>query len=173
MKKKKIIFVGDSLTEGFDLQKYFPGLEVINKGVYGDNTSGVIKRLKRDVISENPKQVFLLIGTNDFALKRSIDEIASNIYIIISILKEHIPSNRIYLLSLFPTLNIENRSNRKIKLLNAKIKIISDVSKTNFCDLHYYFVNKAGNMYKKYTVDGLHLSEKGYDLWSTLMNRYL
>lgn len=169
MRKKKIIFIGDSLTEGFNLQKYFPFLDIINNGVYGDNTSGVLKRLQQDAINDNPDLVFVLIGTNDFALKRSINEIVTNLGFIVSQLKEHLPGTSIYLSSLLPTLKIDNRPNKTIKLLNAKIKIISDVSKINFCDLHYYFVTKKGNLYKKYTTDGLHLNEMGYEQWSKVM----
>ena len=61
---QSIIFLGDSLTEWFELGKYFPGLAIINEGIAGDTTYGVLQRLEA-IIKKPAKKIFLMIGIND------------------------------------------------------------------------------------------------------------
>lgn len=83
--KYKVIFIGNSIVAGYpwSKSKSFPsilrktwedntvGLDVINKGVNGDTTSGIAARFKTDVLDHNPDMVFFLTGTNDFIYRDS------------------------------------------------------------------------------------------------------
>lgn len=42
------------------------GFEILNKGVNGDTTEGILNRFTRDVLVYEPDLVFILTGTNDF-----------------------------------------------------------------------------------------------------------
>lgn len=73
--KKKLVFIGNSIVNGFpwsrsqcfvSLIREDSGFDVINKGINGDTTGNIIKRFNRDVISHKPDYVFILTGTNDF-----------------------------------------------------------------------------------------------------------
>ena len=59
-----VVFLGDSLTEGFDLERYFPTANVVNRGLSGDTTYQVRYRMDEIVIA-NPAKLFLMIGIND------------------------------------------------------------------------------------------------------------
>ncbi|MDD6646192.1 MAG: GDSL-type esterase/lipase family protein [Firmicutes bacterium] len=73
--KKKLVFIGNSIVNGFpwkrsqcfvSLVRESTGYDVINKGINGDTTGNIMRRFGKDVIGNNPDQVFILSGTNDF-----------------------------------------------------------------------------------------------------------
>src|SRR3954451_7586104 len=63
----EIVMLGDSLTEWGNWHELVPEFRVINRGIAGDTSSGVLDRLE-EVIARRPKLVFLMIGTNDIGL---------------------------------------------------------------------------------------------------------
>jgi len=68
---EKLVFVGDSITEGGDWAAWFPDDEVVNLGVGGDTTASLAERLDQ-VVAAQPDSVVLLIGANDFGSRRSV-----------------------------------------------------------------------------------------------------
>jgi len=60
-KKHTALFIGDSLTEWFGLEKYFPDVKIINEGIAGDTTYGVLERLE-GIIDQPVDKIFLMIG---------------------------------------------------------------------------------------------------------------
>lgn len=61
---KRIVFLGDSMTEGAKWQELFDEKRVVNRGISGDVTYGLYARLD-EVIQARPLKVFLLCGVND------------------------------------------------------------------------------------------------------------
>ena len=61
-----VVFLGDSLTEGYDVKSYYPEYNVLNRGIGGDTTFGVEKRLQVSAYDVHPKVATLLIGANNF-----------------------------------------------------------------------------------------------------------
>ncbi len=81
--------MGDSLTEGYDIdltQRWSDGLakdlgiEVINNGISGDTTSGMLARFQQMIIAHQPTCVIIMGGTNDLWLKLSNEQIVSNMH---------------------------------------------------------------------------------------------
>jgi lysophospholipase L1-like esterase len=73
----KIVCIGNSNVNGFphprsrcwvSLFREMTGHSVINKGINGDSTDGVIQRFASDVSAHRPGIVVVLSGTNDFIL---------------------------------------------------------------------------------------------------------
>ena len=71
---KTIVCHGDSLTEGSDLEKSYSwpdlvanklSLNVINSGIGGDTSGGLLSRFYQDVVRHQPDMVVILGGTND------------------------------------------------------------------------------------------------------------
>ena len=60
----RVIFLGNSITEMGDWKKATGDTTVINRGIGGDITYGILKRLK-DITDRQPSKVFLLVGIND------------------------------------------------------------------------------------------------------------
>lgn len=166
----RILLIGDSITEGFKTSILLPEFEIINKGVYGDNTEGVLKRLEEHVLNETPDIVSVLIGTNDFALEKTNDQILENIEKIIVLLKNL--DAEIVICSILPVSNIINRSNHRINDVNCGVEELTMKHGINYWNIHQFFVDNDGSIQRKYTYDGLHLSEMGYNHWAKLFREY-
>ena len=65
--EKRVVFMGDSITEGWPLDKSFPGKPYVNRGISGQTTAQMVLRFHQDVIELKPKAVVILAGINDMA----------------------------------------------------------------------------------------------------------
>jgi lysophospholipase L1-like esterase len=65
--ENRVVFMGDSITEGWPLDKSFPGKPYVNRGISGQTTSQMVLRFHQDVIALKPKVVVILAGINDMA----------------------------------------------------------------------------------------------------------
>ena len=63
----RVVFLGDSITDGWRLNEYFPDRDFINRGIGGQITGQMLGRMKQDVIDLKPAAVLILAGTNDVA----------------------------------------------------------------------------------------------------------
>ena len=167
----KILLIGDSITEGFKTGILLPNLDIINKGVYGDNSEGVLKRLNADVISYNPDIVYIMIGINDFAMGRNNDQLLDTLEKIAVLLKKTIPAGRIFFTSILPTRNIENRPNSRINEFNELIKQLCTNRGAEYFNLHSEMTDETGLLNKKYTIDGLHLTGAAYQKWAEVLQQ--
>ena len=62
--------MGDSITDGWKLDQYFPGKPYINRGISGQTTPQMLVRFRPDAIALQPKVVVILAGTNDLEIDR-------------------------------------------------------------------------------------------------------
>jgi lysophospholipase L1-like esterase len=94
----KIICLGDSITEGKDIEKGFRwaslaanalGLEILNCGIGGDTTQGMLARFYPEVVSRKPAFVLILGGTNDLWWGAEINTILANIFSIVCQARYH------------------------------------------------------------------------------------
>ena len=63
----RVVFMGDSITQGWNLERSFPGKPYINRGISGQTSPQMLLRFRQDVIDLQPKVVVILAGTNDIA----------------------------------------------------------------------------------------------------------
>jgi lysophospholipase L1-like esterase len=174
----EIIFAGNSITDGGEWAELFNDKKILNRGISGDITAGLIHRLP-DMAARKPAKVFLLIGTNDLARGIQPDSVIKNIFIIADYLKRESPSTKIFVQSILPvnksfgkfaghTANVE-----KIKKLNAALQSSANNKSYTYVDLHTAFSNKDGLLKEELTNDGLHLTGEGYLLWKHLLYPYV
>ncbi|MBN2696283.1 MAG: hypothetical protein JXR38_01925 [Bacilli bacterium] len=163
-----IVFLGDSITQDFPLKNFFPDKNVINRGIGGGTTVGVLKRLDISVYNLEPKAVIILIGTNDFGvLNAKAEIIVERIDQIIKAIKERLPKTKIYLEAVYPVnpninpTSVSVRNNRAIQALNAHLAGLSDVTWLDYTEA---LIDTSGNLDPKYTYDGLHLNQAGYEV---------
>jgi lysophospholipase L1-like esterase len=163
-----IVFLGDSITEFFRVNEFFPGAYVINRGIGSDTTEGVLKRLPESVYNLSPSKVFILIGTNDIAQKESEQSIIGHIWEIITRIQENCPETQVYLQSIYPVSLEKNkkirrnyvapRDNEIIRSINEKLRIMAGEKGISYIDIYSFLVNEEGNIHLEYTVEGLHLT---------------
>ena len=166
-----IVFAGDSLTDYCEWNEILGDISVANRGIAGDVSEGLLNRLDT-VISCEPMKIFIMIGTNDLTHNIEVDEIIENYRVIIAELHGALPDCVVYLESVLPTSNAVK--NQKIQELNGKANSYAEkYDYVEFIDLYGEFVGSDGLIQSEYTIEGVHLTDAGYDLWMSLIERYV
>ncbi|ANY82178.1 hypothetical protein BB934_27880 (plasmid) [Microvirga ossetica] len=159
----EIVMLGDSLTDWGNWDELLPGLDIINRGIGGDTSGGVLTRLK-EISQRNPKTVVLMIGINDILQDSSPELVALNIKQTVRSLREN--KIRVILQSvLLMDATTGQRANRKVKRLNTFLRHIAAEESTQFLDLNTVLAPN-GTLHPELTRDGLHLAGRGYILWA-------
>ncbi|NPU85667.1 MAG: hypothetical protein HPY65_14420 [Syntrophaceae bacterium] len=155
-----VIFVGDSLTGLFDLS-VFQNPAVLNRGICGDFSYGVLQRLD-EVIRHNPSKIFIEIGINDIREEVPPVTTLTNYEAIIQRLKSGLPHAEIFVQSILPT--ADGHHNESALQLNQSLMELSSRYHVEFIDLYSHFVTD-GLLDSELTTDGVHLSGRGYSIW--------
>lgn len=163
-----IVFLGDSITEGGAWHEWFPDLPVINRGIGGDTTDGVLARLDSAIAS--PSQVFLLIGTNDLALRRPMDNVLANQRAIVAAIAAS--GAQLFIQSVLPRKNVKKYGQR-INQLNQNAEALANEYGATYLDLTPIFSDAAGELRQDFTRDGLHLNGAGYRAWVEVLRPLL
>jgi len=160
------LFLGDSITQGFDLERYFPGRDFVNHGIAGHTSADVLEVMHAGWFSNRPDVVFLCIGTNDLAGDYQQADTLNNIRRLLGMIREYAQEGaRIYLTSLFPTRHNPPRPNPVINDLNAALHKLAWDEKTEYLHLNPFFKDYNGQLRREFTDDGLHLNMNAYQVW--------
>lgn len=159
-----IVFLGNSITEyGGDWGKRLNNAKIKNRGISGDVTDGVLNRLS-ELYYYKPTAVFIKIGINDlFNDSLTSDYVGNNILKIVENIKKYSPKTVVYVQTILPTST--EKMVTKIQATNTILKDNAQKYNYTLIDLHSVFADKNDLMIKEYTVDGVHLSEAGYNIW--------
>lgn len=152
-----VVFLGDSLTEGYDVESYYPQYKVLNRGIGGDTTTGVLKRLKGSVYDANPKVTAMLIGANNMnVMLNDYEDILIDF-------KTKAPNMKVVLLSLTSMAKQWGRKNNLAKENNVEIQKYATQYGFSYVDLFNPLLDKEkGECKAEYTIDGGHLTPEGY-----------
>lgn len=177
IEKGNIVFVGDSITQEYNTYEYFDKLKTYNRGIGGDDTVGIIERINSSVFDLEPSQVVLLIGTNDLAYSNLTPlEIAGNITKIVKMINKRLPKTKVHVLSLLPVnRNVDSysvlpRTNKSITIINKQLK---KSHPNDYIDIHRMFINNNNELDAKYTRDGLHINEIGFEMLTEVLLKHL
>lgn len=171
IKPGSIVFLGNSITEGGNWKELTGDSTVVNRGIGGDITFGVLKRLD-EIIYSRPSKLFLLIGINDIGKDIPDAVIADNIRKIIERFQKASPATTLYIHSILPVNpTVKNfpqhyDKNEHVTRTNALIRNVVKQHKSIFyVDINKVFADAQGYLSAQYTGDGLHLNAAGYQLW--------
>ncbi len=174
----KIVMLGNSITNGGNWSEIFNNSKIINRGISGDNTFGILNRLHQ-VTSSQPEKIFLLIGINDISKNTPVETILHNYEQIIEQILNDAPQTQLYVQSLLPTNNIfkhfpdAQNKDHQIQLVNKGIHQLAMDYEVTFIDLYPHFLDDKGMLSEKFTNDGLHLLGKGYMKWAEILRPYI
>ena len=157
-----VAFIGDSLTDGYDVVRHYPDYKVTNRGIGGDTTFRVEERLQVSLYDIQPKVVVMLIGANN------MDTMFENYERIVISMKENMPNTEIILVSL-TAMGGEHwgRKNQLACYNNVKIKMLAEKHDCIYVDLYSAEFNiETGEIYEEYTTDGGHQTEAGYKVFT-------
>ena len=166
----KIIFLGNSITEGGNWKELTGDQTVINRGIGGDITYGLLRRLD-DVIKRQPSKLFILIGINDIGKDLPDAVIADNYRKIIKRVQQESGATQIYIQSILPlnstVLGFPQHYDKLDHVIgtNRLLEKIAKDMKCAFVNLYPLFLDKNNRLDAKFTSDGLHLKPEGYRIW--------
>lgn len=159
--KNKIVFLGSSIIDDIELNELFGRSDIVNRGIGGDITYGILKRIDQYLI-QKPKCIFLKIGVNDIFWGFDILTIKLNyLQIINRIVEKKIP---LYILSTNQTsekFKEYQRINLEVKQLNNYLILVAKNFNSTYIDLNINLTDSNG-LKNEFTPDGIHLNFKGY-----------
>lgn len=170
----KIMFLGNSITEGGNWKKLLNDSTVINRGISGDITFGILNRLD-EIIRHKPSRLFLLIGINDISKNIPDEIILENVLTILSKIHSGTPATKIYVQSILPTNNSfkgfskNYDKNDHVITLNTQLKKYAGRMNYTYVDLYSGFLDKESKLEARYSSDGLHLNAAGYAHWIEML----
>jgi len=170
----RVVFVGDSITEGWHLEKSFPGKPYINRGISGQTSSQILVRFRQDVIDLHPKITVILAGTNDLAGNTgpaTLTQIEGNLASMAQLARAN--GIGVVLCSLLPTVHywwhpqVPNPAHR-IAALNRWLQAYA--AKEHYVYVNYYAALKdpSGALRHDLSPDGVHPSPAGYAVMAPL-----
>jgi lysophospholipase L1-like esterase len=152
-------FLGDSLTDLYDLEKHYPQYVVSNRGIGADTTVGLEERLPLSLYDLKPKVALMLIGVNN------IGSMFDNYESILAGFKKNVPNTKIILLSLTSMSGDWGKNNHLAAYNNVKIKLLAEKYGFEYVDLYSVLINlESGEISSEYTTDGCHLTTLGYEV---------
>lgn len=177
--KNDIVFVGNSITDGAELQELFGMSNIKNRGITSDVISGVEKRIAT-TLQNHPAKVFLLIGANDISHNLTVEQIAAKYENLVKKMKTLSPDTEFYLQGIMPINNDFKRyktmvgKEKVIPALNKRINEIADRYDCTYISLTEALQDpKTGKLKREYTNDGLHLTGAGYKAWIKVLEPYI
>lgn len=174
-----IIFLGNSLTQYFELAEILDNPTVRNRGIHGDMSAGVLQRLS-PVFASQPKKIFIEIGINDLEQKVPSEQLLQNYQQLIDTLKATCPGAKLYVQSILPVANSSQRlnsycspeMNELIVKVNQELKDVSAKKGCTYINVHPHMLT-GNELNPKYSVDGVHLSGEGYLQWAEVLRSYV
>ena len=172
--KENYLFLGDSITDFYDLDIYYKDLPVVNSGKSGHKCEDILKDMENRVYKYNPTKVFLLIGTNDIAFTEiTNEELVDQIIEICNEIEKHRKNVKIYVESIYPvnrntdndkvSLSMVNkRNNTRIQEINKRLEAALKDTDYKYIDMYSALADENGDLKLDYTNDGLHMSDEGY-----------
>ncbi len=174
----RVVFLGDSITDAWRLNEYFPSQDYVNRGISGQITSEMLGRMKADVLDLKPAAVVILAGTNDLARGIPLNVIQNNLTLIGDLLSFH-RIKAIYS-SVLPISDYHRAENptfaRSVQRPPEQIRAINQwlasfCKNRSFTYLNYTaaLADEHGMLKTGVAEDGLHPNALGYRLMTPLV----
>lgn len=168
---KRVVFLGDSITDAWKLAEYFPGKPYVNRGISGQTTPQMLVRAFPDVIDLKPAAVIILAGTNDIAGNtgpETLTMIEENFQAITELAQAH--GIKVILCSVMPVSDYTPRKQTPrhppsdITNLNAWLREYAGKVNAVYADYFAVLADDKGMLRDGLSNDGLHPNAQGYAL---------
>jgi lysophospholipase L1-like esterase len=170
-KNPRVVFLGDSITDAWRLNEYFPDRDFINRGISGQITSQMLARFKADVIDLHPEAVVILGGTNDLARGISLISIENNYQMLSDLARDY--RIKVIFASVLPVSDYHKGDNPAyersvsrppifINALNDWLEKLCQQRGYTYLDYFNAVRDNRGMLQADLSDDGLHPNSKGY-----------
>lgn len=173
-----VYFEGDSITRRWgasdaawkpmfeNWMANFFGWNAGNFGWGADSTQNILWRLKNgEIDGVNPKIVVVLAGTNNVGAGQSADEVARGVEAIVKTCQEKAPQAVVILTAIFPR-NDDMAYVPTIAAVNRRLEKFADGKRVRFLNVNAGLADASGRLFEGMTIDNLHPSPKGYQVWA-------
>lgn len=181
-KRPDLLFIGDSITQLWDLNAYFGSDKYfVNRGIGGDDSTYLSKRFQADCIQLNPKKVILMIGTNDISktnydhwrrMKGEEEETVLQDYMKnISEMFKQCDEAKIELIlcSVIPSDTVPPFDKEiRWKMTEEMNAFLKSLGKT-YVDYHSALTNDGKTLIYELSPDGIHVNAKGYEIMTSVL----
>ena len=178
--ERRVVFLGDSITDGWPLNQYFPGRPYVNRGISGQITGQMLGRLKADVLNLDPEVVVVLAGTNDISRGVPAEAIRNNLTMIADLAGVY--GVKVIFGSLLPVSdyhkdvnpNYERTGQRPpatILELNTWLYQMCKARHMGYVDYHAAMIDADGFLQASLADDGLHPNAAGYKIMAPLVEQ--
>lgn len=179
--EKRVVFMGDSITDFWKLNEYFPNQSFVNRGISGQTTPQMLLRFRPDVIALKPKVVVILAGTNDISGNTgpaTLETIEGNLTSMVEL--AHANGINVVLSSVLPVsdynknregkpiIRTEQRPPAQILALNEWMKKYAAEKGLVYLDYFSALADDKGFLKEELANDGLHPNAKGYQVMKPL-----
>ena len=169
--ERRVVFIGDSITDGWNLESSFPDQPYINRGIGGQVTAQMLVRFQQDVVALHPKAVVILGGVNDvqgLLQEETPDGIVANIEAMADIARAH--GIAVVLASILPVNDytpsardvVRERQPATLVAINVRLRDLARRRGYGFADYAAVLRDARGLMDAAYTRDGIHPIAAGY-----------
>lgn len=169
-----VVFVGSSSIRLWDLEKAFPGVRALNRGFGGSQIADSVDRADLLVVRHKPRTVVFYAGDNDLAAGKTPRVVADDFRRFVGKVHAALPQTRIAFIGVKPSLQRWGIVG-KVREANALVRAYCET------DDRLAFVDVDGPMLgwderprkELFVADGLHLSSKGYEIWTALVRPFV
>lgn len=161
MADNTVLFLGDSITASGDWATWFPDVTTLNFGVGGATSDDVLARLD-EIVEADPDEIILLIGTNDFGTRQTVEHLVRNVQTILVELRRRLPGSRLLLQSIMPR---GREFADRIQEANIHLRQFSSTVHAQYLDLWPVLALEDGELNPRFSDDRLHLNPDGYEAW--------
>ena len=165
---------------GGDWNKRLPGCgNIVNRGIAGDDAIGIGHRLKQ-ICPYKPKAIVLECGINDLSHALTPQQVAANIAEVMDSIMRQCPDTRLYVMGVFP-INMDVKRWKSLDGKTNQVPQLNNLLRAKCKERGVTFINiynklripGTNKLRKDCCRDGLHLTEKGYKIWSEALKLWL
>lgn len=160
-----LVMFGDSITEWAPWADIFRDVSMVNRGLAGDTTTGMLRRIDT-TLNVKPKLVCFMAGVNDLAQGYDVEYIYQNYIDMLKVWQEN--DIRILVQSTLYVGSKLQGLNPSVELLNSKISEYCSQQGIAFLDVNSV-LSPNQLLSNEYSCDDLHLNAKAYQVWAEVL----
>lgn len=170
----EVVFVGSSSIRLWDLKKYFPGVPALNRGFGGSVIPDSVAHAELLVIRHKPRIVVFYAGDNDIGAGRTPQQVFDDYRAFVDKVHAALPATRIAFIAIKPSIQRWALVD-KVRAANALMREYATADdRLGFVDVDGPMLGWDEKPRKDlFVADGLHMTPKGYEVWTTLVRPFV
>src|SRR5687767_9433617 len=172
-----ILFIGSSsFTMWENVQSYFPGYKIINRGFGGSSLPDVIRYADDIIFPYQPKQIVIYCGENDLAASDTVTAklVFNRFKQLFTIIRNRYPKVKVTYVSMKPSPSRQLLLSKMINGNELIKKYLSSKKRTSYVDVYKEMIDDEGKPRPDlFLDDNLHMNKTGYAIWHKFIEPHL